>query len=79
MLFRSQFGVTSFAARGLKGRVRLIFTVVRRRDLRRLQELIRLESPQAFVSVSDVRLANEGYFSPSVSSYPRLLEMLRKK
>lgn len=78
-LGEGQFGVTSVAARGLKGRVRLIFTVVRRRDLRKIQELIRLENPQAFVSVSDVRLASEGYFTPPLSSYPRLLEMLRKK
>lgn len=78
-LAEGQFGVTSVAARGIKGRVRLIFTVVRRRDLRRLQELIRRESPKAFVSVNDVRIANEGYFSPAVSSYPRLLEMMRKK
>ncbi|MDX1501941.1 MAG: DUF5698 domain-containing protein [Thermoanaerobaculia bacterium] len=78
-LAESRFGVTSVAARGLKGRVRLIFTVVRRRDLRRLQELIRLESPEAFVSVNDVRLASEGYFAPSFSASPRLLELLRKK
>jgi uncharacterized protein YebE (UPF0316 family) len=78
-LQEARFGVTSVAARGLQGRVRLVFTVVRRRDFRRLQELIQLESPQAFVSVSDVRLTSKGYFSPPISSYPRLLEMLRKK
>lgn len=78
-LGEGRFGVTSVAARGLSGRVRLIFTVVRRRDLRRLLEVIRAESPQAFVSVSDVRLASEGYFSPSTSSSARLLEIFRKK
>jgi len=78
-LKEGQFGVTSVAARGLTGRVRLIFTVVRRRDLQRVLEVVRGENPQAFVSVSDVRLASEGYFSPSASTYPRLLESLRKK
>ena len=71
--------MTSFAARGLTGRVRLIFTVVRRRDLPRLLELIRFEEPQAFVSVSDVRLASEGHFRPATSAYTRLLGLLRVK
>jgi uncharacterized protein YebE (UPF0316 family) len=78
-LREGQFGVTSVAARGLTGRVRLIFTVVRRRDLQRIMEVIRAHNPQAFVSVSDVRMASEGYFSVPGSTYPRLLEMLRKK
>ena len=74
-----QFGVTSVAAKGLSGRVRLIFTVVRRRDLKRLMEVIQTHNPQAFVSVSDVRVASEGYFSPSQINYPPMLESLRKK
>ena len=78
-LGEQRFGVTSVAARGLAGRVRLIFTVVRRRDLRRLLDLVRRESPEAFVSVTDVRLASEGYFAPPVTGYPRLLEMMRRK
>jgi uncharacterized protein YebE (UPF0316 family) len=56
-----RFGVTSFGARGLTGRVRLILTVVRRRDVERVIELVREAHPRAFVSVSDVRSASEGY------------------
>ncbi len=78
-LKESQFGVTSVAARGLTGRVRLIFTVVRRRELKQVMAVIRAHNPQAFVSVSDVRVATEGYFSPTSSTYPRLLDSLRKK
>lgn len=77
VLGRGQFGVTSFAARGLKGRVRLILTVIRRRELGRLLEMVRKEWPKAFVSVTDVRLASEGFLPGS--TYPRLGEWLRKK
>lgn len=56
-----RFGVTSVGARGLTGRVRLIFSVVRRRDLGRALELVRQAHPRAFVSVSDVRAASEGF------------------
>lgn len=77
-LREEQFGVTSVAARGLTGRARLIFTVVRRRDLRRLQEIVRETNPKAFVSVSDVRQADEGFLGPAAGPYPRLLAMFRQ-
>ena len=78
-LKRGQFGVTSVAARGLTGRVRLIFSIVRRRDLPRVLEVIRGENPHAFVSVSDVRLVSEGYISPLTNSKAHRLETARKK
>jgi uncharacterized protein YebE (UPF0316 family) len=56
-----RFGVTSFAARGIAGRVRLLYSVARRRDLVRLTELVREVHPKAFVSVTDVRTAQEGF------------------
>lgn len=58
-----RFGVTSFAARGLTGRVRLVFTVVRRRDLERVVAQVRETHPKAFISVSDVRTASEGFIA----------------
>lgn len=60
-LGRESFGVTRVAARGLQGRVRLIFTVAKRKHLGRLLEIVRAEHPKAFISVSDVRAAEEGY------------------
>ena len=64
-LRKADIGVTSVAARGIKGKVRLVFTVIRRRDLRRVQELVQEFQPKAFVSVSDVRSASEGYLPGS--------------
>lgn len=58
----AEYGVTSFAARGIKGRVRLLLTVVPRRDLHRVQKVIAELSPNAFVSIEDVRQAHEGFF-----------------
>ena len=56
-----QFGVTDFAARGIKGNVRLIFTVIQRRDYARLVRLIEETHPRAFISTSDVRSVREGF------------------
>jgi uncharacterized protein YebE (UPF0316 family) len=64
-LSEAHFGVTSFAARGVQGRVRLIFTVLRRRDLPRALELVRRSQPRAFISISDVREAREGVLPPA--------------
>jgi uncharacterized protein YebE (UPF0316 family) len=61
-LQEANFGVTSFAARGIKGRVRLLLTVVPRRDLDRVQQLVSDLNPGAFLSVEDVREANQGIF-----------------
>jgi uncharacterized protein YebE (UPF0316 family) len=59
-LGEERFGVTSVGARGLTGRVRLIVSIVRRRDLERVVALVRDTHPKAFISVSDVRAASEG-------------------
>jgi uncharacterized protein YebE (UPF0316 family) len=56
-----KFGVTTFAARGIRGRVRLLFTILGRRDLNRALDVVRSYHPRAFVSVSDVRAVSEGF------------------
>jgi uncharacterized protein YebE (UPF0316 family) len=57
-----RFGVTDFAARGISGNVRLIMTIIPRKDYPRLAEIIRESHPKAFVSTSDVRSVSEGFF-----------------
>lgn len=55
-----QFGVTSVGARGVSGKVRIVFTVVRRRDLKSLLRMIESFHPRAFVSIEDVRSVSAG-------------------
>jgi uncharacterized protein YebE (UPF0316 family) len=74
-----QFGVTTVTARGMTDRVRLLFSVIRRQDLDRLLRTVRTEYPKAFVSVSDVRLASEGYFASTGFGLARLTEVLKRK
>ena len=75
----SRFGVTDFAARGLQGRVRFILTVLPRRDLPRLLAIVRRHHPQAFVSVSDVRAASEGFIADRPrGAFGRMMQSLRK-
>ena len=67
-LSKANFGVTSFAAKGIHERVRLIFTVMRRRELPKAMKLIETHQPKAFISISDVRQAREGYLPIARSS-----------
>ncbi len=59
-LSRAAFGVTSFGAEGVNGNVRLIFTIVPRKQLAAVTDIIRRKHPNAFVSISDVRAVSEG-------------------
>jgi uncharacterized protein YebE (UPF0316 family) len=59
-LTEANFGVTTFVGEGRDGAVRLVFTIIRRRQLPNVIEIINDVSPNAFVSVADVRSAREG-------------------
>lgn len=74
----AQFGVTDFAARGLQGKVRFILTILPRRDLGRLLEVVRRRHADAFVSISDVRAASEGFNVQSPPFGQRMMSSLRK-
>lgn len=77
-LRQERFGVTMLGARGLHGRVRLIFCIVKRREMDRLLEVVRRIDPKAFVSVSDVRTAEEG-FLPGASRSGFWRRLVRRK
>ncbi len=66
-----EFGVTSVSASGISGQVRLILSIIKRKDLKKLLSIIKDKAPRAFISVEDVRTASEGFFpqkSPGIFS-----------
>ncbi len=56
------YGVTEMEGHGRDGLVSVINASVRRRDLSRLQRLIRRADPDAFMAVEEVRPVHRGYF-----------------
>lgn len=56
------FGVTSVDAEGIHGRVKLILTVVRRKDLEKVISIINESHSSAFYSLEDARSVVEGVF-----------------
>ena len=58
------YGVTSVDAQGESGQVKVIFTLIKRRQLEAVTKSITKYSPNAFYSIEDVRFAKETYYPP---------------
>jgi len=64
-LREAKFGVTLIDAHGGRGPVKIILTVIRRKDYAIVTSLIKMYAPQAFYSIEDIRAASQGGIFPS--------------
>jgi uncharacterized protein YebE (UPF0316 family) len=76
------YGVPRLAGQGANGPVEVIFTIVPRRAVQSVVELVKKFNPHAFYSIEDVDFVEKGVF-PMKRSWPSLealqpLRMLRK-
>jgi uncharacterized protein YebE (UPF0316 family) len=73
-------GITVVDAQGAMGPVKMVFTVVQRKQVRDIEGMISLHTPTAFYSLEEVKNVNQGVFSAGSSKYASLKEMfpLRK-
>ena len=53
------FGLTTIPAKGLKGDVKIIYTITKRKNKDKIIEIINDINPQTFYTIDDVRLASE--------------------
>jgi uncharacterized protein YebE (UPF0316 family) len=58
----AEYGVTTLAGEGATGPVRVIYTVVKRREVERVVAIIKQHEPRAFYSVDELQLVAEGVF-----------------
>lgn len=65
------FGLTIVDAEGNTGPVKIIFTIVKRADIKRVTEQIIKFNPKSFYSVEDVRGASEGIFPNQTSLFSK--------
>jgi uncharacterized protein YebE (UPF0316 family) len=70
-LRQAGFGVTIVTGRGARGPVQILFSVIDRKRLPEMVQLIAQHQPGAFYSVEDVRLSEEGIFSPEQKAMSR--------
>ena len=81
-LKEQNYGVTSVDGHGTSGEVKVIFTVVKRRDVPNIVELIKVFNPHAFYSIEEVGFVEKGVFplreSWRDSSLLRIFKPFRK-
>jgi len=58
----NNYGVTSLDGEGGTGKVKMVFTIIKRQDLLHVVEIIKQFHPNAFYSVDDVKSVGEGIF-----------------
>lgn len=56
------FGVTSLDATGSRGKVNIIYCIIKRSDFKQVSLLINEYNPKAFFTIEDIRFANLGVF-----------------
>lgn len=56
------YGVTHVDAQGAQGPVKIIFTIVKRKDINHVLKMIRKFNPHAFFTIEDVRSVRKGVF-----------------
>jgi len=61
------YGVTIVNGEGASGAVKLLYTLIKRKDLGMVAEIIHATHPKAFFSVEEVRLAESGIFPAATS------------
>ncbi|HOG83015.1 MAG TPA: DUF2179 domain-containing protein [Smithellaceae bacterium] len=61
-LKENRYGVTNVDAQGAMGQVKIIFTIVKRKDIDSVLEIVRGCNPLAFYTIEDVRSVRKGVF-----------------
>ncbi len=67
-LQNANHGTTVVEAQGAKGPVKIILTVVKRKNIEPILKIIQTNNPDAFYSIEDIRDANRGIFTKSNSA-----------
>lgn len=61
-LREANYGVTSMDAEGKSGPVKILFSIVKKKDLKDVLTIINTYNPNAFYTIEEVQKVNEGYF-----------------
>ncbi len=79
MLNEAGFGVTSVNAEGANGPVKMIYTIVKRKDMNRAIDIIHETSPKAFLSIEDVRSTEKGVFPKQENGFQDIFALRKAK
>lgn len=77
LLKQLKFRVTELDALGMDGPVKMIFSTIRRKDLKHFLGILSKNNPSAFYTVEDVKKVKDGYFHVQKSFF-RFAAMSRR-
>jgi uncharacterized protein YebE (UPF0316 family) len=69
-LKQNNHGITIVNAQGGEGPVKMLFTIIQRKNVRRVERLIRQHNPTAFYSVEEIKNTSRGVFTSESGSGP---------
>lgn len=75
-LKKENYGITVVDAHGAIGPVKMLFTIIKRKDVQSVVSIIHQYNPTAFYSVEDIKDTNQGVFKPSpTDSFSQIRQM----
>ena len=75
-LSASGYGVTTVDAQGAKGFIKIVFTVIKNKNLKKVLAIVKKHNPQAFYTIEDVRFVTEQHLFPIKDSTRNLFRYL---
>lgn len=65
LLKSKNFRLTIIDAIGMEGNVKMLFSTIKRKQIKTFIKQLNINNPTAFYTIEDVRMVKEGYFSKS--------------
>ena len=56
------YGITHHSAKGSNENVSIIYSIIKRSEIRKVEDIIKTTNPKAFYSIEDIKFVNEGVF-----------------
>ncbi len=72
----ADYGVTSIDGQGANGPVKVVFTIVPRREVKKVVDLIKKSNPKAFYTIEEVGFVEKGVSPPKLGRSSSNLSML---
>ncbi|HAQ64779.1 MAG TPA: hypothetical protein DCR43_02835 [Bacteroidales bacterium] len=67
-LIENHYGLTKVDAEGSTGKVKIIFTIIKRKNIPHVTSVINHFNPNAFYTIEEIKAVNRGVFKPNESS-----------
>lgn len=68
-LIAKGYGITHHDAHGSSENVSIIYSIIKRTEIKKVEEIVKSTNPKAFYSVEDVKFVNEGVFPVNTAAW----------